>query len=332
MINYDSAAGPFAHSENSSVRIMYRVIASLLPALLVGIYHFGINGLSMVMVCCLVAVISEYLCLKLMGRDCRACIDGSALLTALLLAMSLPPTVPLWLCAVGTVFAIVVGKQIYGGLGQNLFNPAMLARVMLLICFPLEMSQWAEPTPIGFTLDQINIPGNWLLFDGVSAATVLGESSVTPSLGSLALGSHAGSLGETSAILILLGGVYLIYRRIIHWAIPVSFIAGLALPALISSTLAPSDYLSMPEHLLSGGAMLCAFYIATDLVTSPSTVKGQLIYGAGCGALVWLIRSYGSYPEGVAFAVLLLNAISPLIDHYVRPNLFGSQVTKEGVK
>ncbi len=330
MINYQTAAGPFTHSENSSIRIMYTVIATLVPAMLYGVYQFGLNSLYVLLMTALVAVISEFICLKIMGRDVRACFDGSAVLTGLLLAMSLPPTVPMWLCAFGAVFAIVVGKQIYGGLGQNLFNPAMLARVMLLICFPVEMTKWSAPAPIDFSNNQVHVPAAWLHFDGVTSATALGETA-THALTSLSMlfGEQSGSLGETCAIFILLGGLYLLYKRIIHWAIPVAFMAGIAVPAALAHWLAPATFLPLSTHILSGGAMLGAFYIATDLVTSPTSVKGQLVYGAGIGVLIWLIRSFGNYPEGVAFAVLIFNAASPLIDHYLRPNIFGSQTTAE---
>lgn len=330
MIDFEPKSGPFAHTSNSSSRIMYTVVLTLLPAALMGVYQFGLASLQTLLVCSVVAIIAEYICLKLLGRATSACLDGSALLTGLLLAMSLPATVPMWLAAFGSVFAIVVGKQIYGGLGQNLFNPAMLARVMLLICFPVEMTTWAVPTPIDFSGNQVTVPQGWLQFDGVTAATSLSGLQHEPvSLAAQFFGSIGGSLGETSALLILLGGLVLLYRRIIHWAIPVSFIAGLCVPAAIASLIAPDSFASPLSQLLSGGAMLGAFYIATDLVTSPTSVRGQLIYGGMCGLLIWLIRSFGNYPEGVAFAVLMVNAASPLIDHYLRPSIFGSKSAVE---
>jgi electron transport complex protein RnfD len=328
MINYDAAVGPFAHSDNSSVRMMYTVIATLLPAILFGVYQFGQQSALIVLTCCIVAVICEYLCLLVMGRNTKACLDGSALLTAILLAMSLPPTTPIWMVVTGAVFAIVVGKQLYGGLGQNLFNPAMLARVMLLICFPIEMTHWAEPHPIDFSQNQVRIPIEWLSIDGVTAATSLGEGSSNVYIQDLFFGMHAGSLGETSAFLLLVGGLILIKKGIIDWMIPLMFFLGLGLPALIASWVDPEQFLSASTHLFSGAAVLGAFYIATDLVTSPTSLKGQALYGVGCGLLVWLIRSFGSYPEGVAFAVLIMNAASPLIDHYLRPALFGSHEAK----
>jgi len=330
MINYDAVTGPFSHTDNSSTRIMYTVILTLSPTFLFGVYLFGLNSLYIMVTCCVVATVTECICLKVMSRPIKACVDGSALLTAILLAISLPPTAPLWLCAFGTVFAIIVGKQIFGGLGQNLFNPAMVARVMLLICFPVEMTNWSLPAPIDFSNNQLFVPKEWFQFDGTTAATALsGLTDITTEPFSLMLGTQSGSLGETSTLFILLGGLYLLYKGIIHWAIPVSFLLGLGIPALVSYLSNPSVFLSPTTHLFSGAAMLGAFYIATDLVTSPTSIKGQLVYGACCGVLIWLIRSFGSYPEGVAFAVLIMNSASPLIDHYLRPDIFGSQVRSE---
>lgn len=325
MINYEVAAGPFAHNERTSVRIMYTVIGTLLPAIFYGVYLFGIHGLMVLGVAGLSAILTEWICLALMGRRTIACLDGSALLTGVLLAMSLPATFPLWMTAFGAIFAIVVGKQMYGGLGQNLFNPAMLARVMLLVCFPVEMTQWATPAPIDFSHNLVQIPAAWFHFDGMTSATSLSTERTDPiSLFHLLFGQQSGSLGETCALLIAIGGGILIYKRIIHWVIPLTFFLGLCCPAVIAHFFHPELYLDGLTELMSGGAILGGFYIATDLVTSPTSLKGQCIYGLSCGFLIWLIRTFGSYPEGVAFAILIMNSASPLIDHYVRPDIFGS--------
>ncbi len=330
MIKYDAAIGPFAHNANSSTRIMYTVILTLLPACLFGFFQFGLNSLILMLSTCFAAVITEWCCLKAMNKNADACMDGSALLTGMLLAMSLPPTFPTMLGVFGSVFAISLGKHIYGGLGQNLFNPAMLARVMLLVCFPVEMTLWADPTPIDLSHNLVSVPDAWFHFDGVTSATALSTERTEPIIfWDLLMGKQSGSFGETSSILILLGGLYLLYRRIIHWAIPVCFMLGLGAPALIAHIISPETYLPFWVQWTSGGAMLGAFYIATDLVTSPTSIRGQLLYGFGCGLLVWLIRTFGSYPEGVAFAVLMMNAASPLIDYYMRPNIFGRRPVVE---
>jgi len=325
MIDYESAVGPFSHNQNSSVRIMYTVIVTLIPVIIFGVYLFGFNSLSVVVSCVGTSIFTEWICLVSMHKKRYACMDGSSALTGLLLAISLPSTMPIWMCIFGSAFAIVIGKQVYGGLGQNLFNPAMLARVMLIVCFPVEMTKWAIPTPIDFSHNLVRVPTGWLHFDGLTSATVLSSERTDPIvLTHVFLGQQSGSLGETCSLLILLGGLYLLYKGIIHWAIPLTFLCGLMIPASISHFVNPEGTLPALIHLFSGGAIMGAFYIATDLVTSPTSVKGQMVYGAGCGFLVWLIRSFGSYPEGVAFAVLIMNSASPLIDHYLRPNIFGS--------
>ncbi len=317
MINFKPAAGPYAHSENSSTRIMYQVVLALLPATLFGGVRFGPSAFVVVISCVLACVGCELVCLALQKRKLSDCLDGSAMLTGLILAMSLPPAFPVTLSIIGAAFAIVVGKQAYGGLGQNLFNPAMLARVFLLVCFPVEMTDWVAPM-----VDIDNIQ-QWMQFDGVSAATVLSKTLHSTPTVDLLTGHQAGSMGETNAILLLLGGCYLLYRGIITWTIPLTFIFGLTVPAAIAHLLAPEQFLAPYTQLFSGGAMLCAFFIATDLVTSPTSHRGQALYGLSCGVLVWLIRSVGSYPEGVAFAILIMNAVSPLIDYYIQPTLFG---------
>ncbi|WP_456296901.1 RnfABCDGE type electron transport complex subunit D [Vibrio sp. AK197] len=317
MINFKPAAGPYAHTENSSTRIMYQVVLALLPATIFGGVRFGPSAFVVVLTCVLACVGCELACLLLQKRKLSHCLDGSAILTGLILAMSLPPQFPVSLSIIGAAFAIVVGKQAYGGLGQNLFNPAMLARVFLLICFPVEMTQWIAP------IVDVESVHQWMQFDGVSAATVLSKTLDSAPTVDLLTGHQAGSMGETNAILLLFGGCYLLYRGIITWTIPVTFMLGILIPASIAYLIDPQSFLAPYTHVFSGGAMLCAFFIATDLVTSPTSNKGQAIYGLGCGCLVWLIRSVGSYPEGVAFAILIMNAVSPLIDYYIQPVLFG---------
>ncbi len=337
MINYRPDSGPFTHNDRSSTHLMYQVILALLPATIFGIYLFGMQAAMTLIACGLACIATEALCLFIMRKRVVACLDGSALLTGWLLAMSLPPHFPPILCAVGGAFAIVIGKQCYGGLGQNLFNPAMLGRVMLLICFPLEMTDWSVPFSQADVVVNENMIQTWLHFDGMTSATILGEfashhgSGLIPSP-AMALGHHAGSFGETSSVLLLLGGVFLIYRRIIHWAIPVSFLSTLLLISCVTYYLLPLMFggaglhFAPPSiHIFSGATLLAAFFIITDLVTSPTTQKGQLVYGGLTALLVWAIRSFGSYPEGVAFAVLLMNCMSPIIEQLCQPKPFGSQ-------
>jgi electron transport complex protein RnfD len=261
-----------------------------------------------------------------------------------LLALSLPPWAPWWAGVIGGLFATVIGKQVFGGLGQNLFNPAMVARVMLLISFPVPMTLWTAPLPMlsanapGF-VDGLRITFGTLpaTLDAMSSATLFGYARSELSRGvdllqSLAatqaptislLGERAGSLGETSSLLIAAGGLLLLGLRIISWHIPFAMLATIALFASLMHGIDPARYLSVGIHLLSGAAMLGAFFIATDYVTSPNTAVGQLVFGAGVGFLTYVIRTWGGYPEGVAFAVLLMNALTPVIDRYTRPRIYG---------
>ena len=336
-------AAPHAHSGATVQRTMWLVALALLPATLFGLGQFGWPAVLLFGVTVGTALAAEALCLSTAGKPVRAYLaDGSALLTGWLLALSLPPWTPWWIGVVGAIIAIVLGKQVFGGIGQNLFNPAMVGRVALLIAFPLEMTSFTMPAPLwaqdapGFR-EALSITFGTSSPDGFSGATLLGhvrtELGRGQALGSAlgdgydplnsALGTIGGSLGETSALLVLIGGLLLLYRRVITWQIPVSMLATLALLATLMHLIDPSRYPDAVFHLVSGAALLGAFFIATDLVTSPVSRAGQLIFGAGCGLLVYCIRTWAGYPEGVAFAVMLMNACTPVIDHYVRPRIYG---------
>lgn len=337
-------SGPHGHAARPVGYIMGQVMLALTPATLFGLFAFGWPALYLFLVTLLSAVIAEAASLAIARRPIRPSLfDGSALLTGWLLAMTLPPWAPWWIGVIGALLAIVVGKQVFGGIGQNLFNPAMVARVALLIAFPVEMTTFLAPTPLTDpaapgALNALAITfGDAHAIDAVSSATLLGH--VRTNLGgggdlasvlqghydplALAWGNVPGSLGETSAVLILLGGVWLLFRRIISWHIPVAMLGTLALLATLFHLIDPDHYPGAAYHLLSGAALLGAFFIATDLVTSPVTTRGQLVFGAGCGLLVFTIRSWTNYPEGVAFAVMLMNACTPLIDHYIKPRIYG---------
>jgi electron transport complex protein RnfD len=337
-------SGPHAHGAASVTRTMVRVMLALLPATLFGVYIYGWPAFNLLLVTVGAAVIAEAVCLKLAGKPVGYYLkDGSAALTGWLLAMTLPPWAPWWIGAVGSLIAIVVGKQVFGGIGQNLFNPAMVARVALLVAFPLEMTTFITPKPLlsadapGVVQGLAITFGPAVQVDAVSSASTLGHakteiaqqvpldtalSGVYDSL-TATVGYTPGSLGETSALLILLGGLYLLFRRTISWHIPVSMIGSLMLLAALFHWIDPDTYLGPLVHLLSGATLLGAFFIATDLVTSPVTARGQLLFGAGCGTLVFVIRTWAGYPEGMGFAVLLMNALTPLIDHYIRPRVYG---------
>jgi Na+-translocating ferredoxin:NAD+ oxidoreductase subunit D len=337
------AHSPHAHAPVSIGKVMGTVLLALTPATLFGFWLYGWPAINLWAVSLLAAIVGEAIVVRMQSRAVRpALLDGSGILTAWLLAISLPPFAPWWIAALGSLFAVVIGKQVFGGLGQNPFNPAMAARVMLLISFPLEMTTWIAPAPLGSAhapgwLESLHITFQSHSIDGMASASLLGhvKTEFTRGVGldqalsgyyaplDMLWGSRAGSLGETAAILLLLGGLFLIARRIITWHAPVAMLLGVAVPAVIFSTINANHYAGPMYHLLSGGLMLGAFFIVTDPVTSPNTTTGQFIFGFGCGLLTWIIRTWGGYPEGVAFAVMLMNTATPIIDIYVKPRIYG---------
>lgn len=332
-------SSPHAHGARPVGKVMLLVMLALTPATLAGFWHFGWPAVMLWCVTLLAALLAEAFCARLGERPAAPMLaDGSAILTGWLLALSLPPWAPWWIGAAGAVFAIVVCKHVFGGLGQNLFNPAMGARVMLLISFPVEMTQWVSPQGTGIgVMEALAVTFGGNLTDAMTSASLLGHVKAEASRGialshsmtgfwdplSFGLGQRAGSLGETSALLLAGGGIFLAALRVIGLRIPAAFVLGVVLPASLAHFLAPDSYLPPLAHLLTGGVMLGAFFIATDYVTSPSTPLGQWVFGLGCGLLTWIIRTWGAYPEGVAFAILLMNAAAPLIDRATRPRIFG---------
>ncbi|MCX7896514.1 MAG: RnfABCDGE type electron transport complex subunit D [Rhodocyclaceae bacterium] len=333
-------ASPHVHAGSSVSAVMIKVMLALTPATVHAFWLYGWPAIFLWFATVFAAIAGEAFCLRMMRRRALPVLkDGSAMLTGWLLALSLPPWAPLWLGLVGGLFATIVAKQVFGGIGQNLFNPAMAARVALLISFPVPMTQWLDPLPMGSPVApdlvrsiQIALGSNNEL-DAIASASLLGHAKTElargidltqirlPAFGPR--GEHAGSLGEASIGLLAAGGLALLLMRVISWHIPVAMLLGAILPAAIGHALDPSRHLPPIVHLLSGGLILGAFFIATDYVTSPSTRLGQFIFGLGCGVLTWLIRTYGGYPEGVAFAVLLMNALTPAIDRWVRPRIYG---------
>lgn len=339
------AHAPHAHAPTSVGRLMALVMAALLPATLFGFWLYGWPAINLWCVTLAAALLSEAAALRIAGKPLSESLrDGSAALTGWILALSLPPWAPWWIGACGGAFAIVIGKQVFGGVGQNLFNPAMIARVALLISFPLEMTHWvmaptlfSGPAP-GF-LDGLAITfgAGVAPADAVTSASLLGhvKSELARGIGleqaltgqfeaaPALLGMRAGSLGESAALPLLAGGLALLALRVITWHIPLAMLAGVALPAMLMHAIDPARYADAGVHLLAGGLMLGAFFIATDPVTSPNSRAGQLIFGGGCGVLTYIIRAWGGYPEGVAFAVLLMNGATPVIDRYLKPRIYG---------
>ena len=337
------SSGAHVGAKASVSHIMWQVILAIAPATAFGILCFGWPALNLFIITVSSAVFFEVFCLRLSGRMAKPVImDGSAVLTGWLLAMTLPPWAPWWIGVAGSGLAIILGKQVYGGLGQNLFNPAMLARVALQISFPIEMTTWPNVSPLFFP-DSPGLFESWHItfaglenIDSTTGATTLGfiktEFSQNHLLSEIFkdysaflnfIGWTRGSLGETSALLLALGGVWLIWQGIIQWTIPVSLLLTVIVLASFFHVMDDQHYAGPFLHLNSGALMCVAFFIATDYVTSPNTKAGQLVFGAGCGLLIFVIRTWGAYPEGAGFAVLLMNAATPLIDHYIRPRIYG---------
>jgi len=329
------SVSPHIKDEETVSRIMWTVNISLLPALVFGIYFFGPKALFVTALCIVTAVLSEYFFQKALRKKVTIS-DGSAFLTGLLLGMNLPSS--LWsfspftvhIPVIGSFVAIVITKQLFGGLGYNIFNPALIGRAFLLISFPKAMTVWAEPTAAFLAMDAKTTatPLGILKEEGVGRLMeVFGDKLNLYS--QLLVGHRAGSLGETSVLALLVGAAFLLYKRYITWHIPISFLGTAALLAWVFGGKDPATgrlllFSGDPVvHLLSGGMILGAFFMATDYVTCPSVRRGQILFGVGCGALTMLIRLKGGYPEGVMFAILIMNCFAPLIDRNMRSRVFG---------
>lgn len=308
------AASPHIRGDFRTNRIMLDVILALLPAWLVGVWRFGIRALIVTLICIAFSLAAEYLyCVFTKSRN--TVIDCSSMVTGMLLAMTLPASVPYWQAAVGSVFAIIVAKMLCGGLGQNVFNPALLARAFMLLIYPVGVTRY--------------MTGG---VDGVTSATPL-HHMVMPSLPQesvldMFLGNCPGSIGEISALALLIGGAYLIYRKVISIRIPAAYLGTFAVLTLIFSKTG-EPFLWMLYSLFSGGLMLGAIFMATDYTTSPVTAKGQLLFGVGCGVLTVVFRYFGLFPEGVTYAILIMNGFVWVIDRHTAPRRFGVQGGKK---
>jgi H+/Na+-translocating ferredoxin:NAD+ oxidoreductase subunit D len=319
------SVSPHIKSEETTDRIMWSVSASLLPAVVMGAYFFGPRGVITVSLCILTAVLSEYLYQKALQKKI-AINDGSAFLTGLLLGLNLPPSVPFYIPVIGSFVAIIITKQLFGGLGYNVFNPALIGRAFLIISFPKLMTIWSVPTAAFVMMDAKTsaTPLGILKEEGYARLIeVFGDQINLYS--QLLVGYRAGSIGETSVIALLIGAAYLMYKKYITWHIPFSYLATAAVIAWIFGGKGAFFTGDPLLHLMSGGMVLGAFFMATDYVTSPSLKSGQIVFGIGCGFLTMLIRLKGGYPEGVMFAILIMNCFAPLIDRGFKTKFFGAQ-------
>ncbi len=344
-MRFATSAAPHVTPITSVPLVMRRVLYALLPAICAYIWYFGWGLVFNLLVTTSVALAAEAAVLRLRGRPVAPTLaDGSALVTAVLLALALPPLLPWWVAALGSLVAIVLAKHLYGGLGLNLFNPAMVGYVVLLVSFPLEMTAWLPPRmgdidypnlsvlqtawftlsgqlPAGFTLDAVTraTPLD-MVKEGLSAMETVSEISASP-----LFGDFAGRGWEWINGFLGLAGLYLLYRGVIQWHIPLSLLTAIIISATLLYFFDPGRFPSPGFHLFGGATMLGAFFIATDPVSAATTDKGRLIYGAGIGLLTILIRTWGGYPDGLAFAVVFMNACVPLIDRYTRPKPFGHE-------
>ena len=318
-------------NKSSVTLIMYQVILALIPGIGAMVWWFGANVLIQISLAIITALITEALILRLRQREfIKTIFDGSGILTAILLAISIPPIAPWWLIVIGTFFAIVFGKQLYGGLGNNIFNPAMLGFVVLIISFPKQMTLWANVDLVNnlSVFEQIKLifvaPQS---FDAISGATPLGGLN-TALIQGISANSFISETNLTAWTMInwgfFLGGVILLITKTIRWHIPVAYLLSLSAMALIFNLINPEVYPPLDFHLLMGATMLGAFFIATDPVSASTTNLGRLIYGAGIGFLIFIIRSFGSFHDAIAFAVIFMNIVVPLLDAYTKPKPFGS--------
>ena len=309
---------PHIHGGDSISKNMYGVLIALIPAFLVSLYCFGLGALIVTATSVLACVIFEYLIQRfLMKKEPTLC-DGSAILTGVLLAFNVPSNLPIWIILIGALAAIGIGKMSFGGLGNNIFNPALVGRVFLLISFPAQMTTWPVPDVFPMTYT-----------DAETGATILASlhegGAPLPAMVDMLIGRIGGSLGEVSAIALLLGFAFMLWKKIITWHIPVSILATVFVFTGILYLVNPTVYVNPFIHLLSGGLLLGSIFMATDYVTSPMSKNGMIVYGIGIGLLTAVIRIFGSYPEGMSFAILIMNAFTPLINSYIKPKHFGGK-------
>ncbi len=320
---------PHVYSGQSVRKLMFGVLTALIPAFLVSLYIFGKDAFFVTGISITTCVLTEYLIQKFILKTGSSISDGAAIVTGTLLAFNLPSNLPWWMIIIGSVFAIAIGKMVFGGLGNNPFNPALVGRVFLLISFPVQMTSW--PLPVQLRLDYADASTGptplGILKEGLRNGEVIADfAQKLPDHSKLFLGYMNGSLGEISALALLLGFIWLLYKRIITWHIPVFIFITIAVFTGILWLIDPAHNASPVFHLFTGGVMLGAIFMATDYVTSPMTKAGMIIYAVGIGIITVVIRVYGAYPEGVSFAILIMNSFVPIINRYIKPARFGKEV------
>ncbi|HAG16470.1 MAG TPA: Na+-transporting NADH:ubiquinone oxidoreductase subunit D [Bacteroidales bacterium] len=320
------SASPHIQGDYSVKKIMWGVVYALIPASLVAIYFFGLDAIRVMLIAVAASLFFEWLIQKYLIKGTDTYMDGSAVITGLLLAFNVPSNLPWWIVVIGALVAIGIGKMSFGGLGKNVFNPALVGRVFMLISFPVQMTSWPTskplfseiadaitgPTPLGIVKEGLDA--------GLSVNQVMAE---VPSFMQQFVGGIGGSLGEVSALALILGGIFMLWKKIITWEIPLSVLLSAFLFSGLFWLIDPTHYVNPIFHLLTGGMMLGAIFMATDMVSSPMARNGQLVFGVGIGLLTVTIRIWGAYPEGMSFAILIMNGLTPLINTMFKPKRFG---------
>jgi electron transport complex protein RnfD len=317
---------PHTKGDETVPKIMRTVIVAMIPAMIMSILFFGMNSLKIMVVATLSCLFFEYFIQKYLLKIPTTVRDGSAIITGILLAFNLPSGLPVWMVIIGSLMAIGVAKLSFGGLGQNPFNPALVGRVFLLISFPVQMTTWTGNITVADSFTGATPLG--LLKEGLRGGktiTQITSDSQLPGYFDMFWGNMSGSLGEISAIAILIGGIYLLWKKIITWHIPIAVLGSVFLFEGILWMMAPERFMDPVFHLITGGIMLGAFFMATDLTTSPMTPVGKLIFGIGIGVITICIRNFGAYPEGISFAILIMNGFTPLINAKIKPKRFGGK-------
>lgn len=329
------SGSPHVHGDENVKRIMYTVVYAMIPAMLVSVYFFGFDAIRVLLVSVMACLFFEWAIQKYIIKGPLTINDGSAVVAGILLAFNIPANIPWWIVVIGALVTIGVAKMSFGGLGKNPFNPALVGRVFMLISFPVQMTSWPVPKPIlegGFITDAVTGPtALGILKEGVGAGKTIDQIMSDPSMPAYIdrlTGNMSGSLGEMSAIALILGGIYMVWRKVINWQLPVSIILTVFIFAGIFHLIDPQHYIDPMFHLFTGGLMLGAIYMATDMVSSPMNMNGKILYGVGIGLLTIIIRLWGAYPEGISFAILIMNAFVPLINNSFKPKRFGL-VTKK---
>lgn len=324
------SGSPHVHGDQSVKKIMYGVVTAMIPAMLVAIYFFGLGALNVMLVSIMSCVLFEYLIQKFIIKGPVSIHDGSAVVTGMLLAFNVPSNLPIYIILIGALVSIGMAKMSFGGIGKNIFNPALVGRVFLLVSFPVQMTTWPVAKPLFATAVTDAVTGATplgILKEGLAAGRTV--SSIVPELPDYVttlLGNQGGSLGEVSALALIVGALFMLYKKIITWHIPTAYLGMVILFSGILWLVNPEMYINPMFHLVTGGLLLGVFYMATDYTSSPMSPKGMLVFGAGAGLITMLIRIWGAYPEGVSFAILIMNAFVPLIDRAFKPKRFGEVV------